>query len=96
MTDHLPARQLARREPADRFRQLERHLDAGVEGEVGGSLQKHTRFTDVYGAAALPRLLAYDSIQRGISLMYRVERVMNRDFMQFSAGVEADGSAATG
>ena len=39
MTDHLPnARQLARREPADRFRQLERHLDAGVEGEVGGTL----------------------------------------------------------
>ncbi len=66
MTDHLPnARQLARREPADGFRELERHLDAGAQGEVAGSLKKHTRLTDVYGAAAVLRLVALDSIHRG-------------------------------
>ena len=66
MTDHFPnASHLAELERADRFRDLERHLQAGVQGEGAGSLQEYTRFTDVYGEATLPIFGAYDSIQRG-------------------------------
>ncbi len=55
LTDHFPnASHLADLERADRFRDLERHLEAGVQGEGARGLQEHTRFTDVYGEATLP------------------------------------------